>query len=62
MGARIPLSREQKAKYATAATDRYVKENPWKSMGYVTAASLLVGALLVGAWGTVSGGKRKAEK
>ena len=36
-----------KARHATAATDKYVKENPWKSMGYVTAATALIGILLV---------------
>jgi len=42
---------ESKAKYATAATDTYVRENPWKSLGVVTAASFLLGILLMSACG-----------
>ena len=53
---------EQKAKYATAATDRYVKENPWKSMGYATAATLLVSVLLVSAWGPAFRRTERARK
>ena len=46
---------EQKAKFVTGATDRYVRENPWKSAAYVTAASLLIGILLLNAWRPASG-------
>ncbi len=53
---------EQKAKYAAIATDRYVKKNPWKSMGYVTAASVLIGALLVSAWGPAFGRTERTRK
>ena len=51
---------EQKAKFVTGATDRYVKENPWKSAAYVTAASLLVG-ILINAWGPAFGRREEPE-
>jgi len=38
---------EEKVKRTTAATGKYVRENPWKSIGYVSAASVLLSLLLV---------------
>jgi len=35
-----------RARLAARATDEYVHENPWKSMGYVAVAGLVVGLLL----------------
>ena len=37
------------AKQATAATDEYIRENPWKSLGIISAASVLVSIALVSA-------------
>ncbi len=53
---------EQKAKYGADITDQYVKQNPWKSMGYVTAASLLLGALLASVWSPLFGRSGRAGK
>ena len=46
---RVKDTIESKAKYATAATDTYVRENPWKSLGFVTAASFIVSVLVFSA-------------
>lgn len=35
-----------RARQAARATDEYVHDNPWKSMGYVAVAGLIVGLLL----------------
>jgi len=35
-----------RARQAARVTDEYVHENPWKSMGYVAVAALLLGALI----------------
>ena len=35
-----------RARYAARATDDYVHENPWKSMGVVAAVGIVVGLLL----------------
>lgn len=35
-----------RARQAAKATDGYVHENPWKSMGYVALAGLVAGVLL----------------
>ena len=35
-----------RARYAARAADEYVHENPWKSIGAVAAAGVLVGLLL----------------
>ncbi len=35
-----------RARQAAKVTDEYVHDNPWKSMGYVAAAGLIVGLLL----------------
>ncbi|HEX7811389.1 MAG TPA: DUF883 family protein [Burkholderiales bacterium] len=35
-----------RARYAARATDEYVHENPWKSIGIVAAAGIVVGLLL----------------
>jgi ElaB/YqjD/DUF883 family membrane-anchored ribosome-binding protein len=35
-----------RARVAAKATDEYVHENPWKSMGYVALAGLLIGLLI----------------
>ena len=42
------LQGELKVRAASAAkaTDAYVRDNPWKAVGYVAAASLIVGLLI----------------
>ena len=35
-----------RARYAARATDDYVHENPWKSMGAVAAVGIVVGLIL----------------
>ncbi len=35
-----------RTRLAARATDEYVQDNPWKSMGYVAIAGLVVGLLL----------------
>jgi ElaB/YqjD/DUF883 family membrane-anchored ribosome-binding protein len=35
-----------RARYAARAADEYVHENPWKSIGVVAAAGIVVGLLL----------------
>lgn len=35
-----------RARYAARAADAYVHENPWKSLGVVAAAGIIVGLLL----------------
>ena len=35
-----------RARYAARATDDYVHENPWKSMGVVATVDIVVGLLL----------------
>lgn len=35
-----------RARYAARATDDYVHENPWKSMGAVAAVGILIGLVL----------------
>jgi len=35
-----------RARYAARATDDYVHENPWKSMGVVAAVGIVIGLLL----------------
>ena len=37
---------KSRARRAARATDAYVHDNPWKSMGYVAAAGLVLGLLL----------------
>ena len=37
---------KSRARQAAKVTDEYVHDNPWKSMGYVAAAGLIVGLLL----------------
>lgn len=36
----------EKARVATAATEHYVQENPWRAIGVVVAASVVVSLLL----------------
>lgn len=36
----------QRAKYAAKATDAYVHDNPWQSMGVAAVAGVLLGALI----------------
>jgi ElaB/YqjD/DUF883 family membrane-anchored ribosome-binding protein len=45
----LALSGAESIKNAAAATEQYVKENPWKSMGFVTAASIGISLLVIGA-------------
>lgn len=43
-------------KNAAAVTEQYVRKNPWKSMGFVTAASiglLVVSASMASMWRTL---------
>ena len=40
---------ETRARDMGAATNQYVKDNPWKSIGFATAASLCISLLLVSA-------------
>ena len=56
---RVKSAIESKAKNATAVTNVYVQENPWKSMGIATAASVLVTILLVSACAPAVGKNRK---
>ena len=42
---------EERTKNATVATETYVRENPWKALGYVAVTSALVSFLLVRACG-----------
>lgn len=49
-----------KAKHATATTDQYVRENPWRSIGFATAASVVISLLLVRATLPVLGKMRGA--
>ncbi len=35
-----------RARSAARATDTYVRDNPWKSIGYVAAAGLVIGLLM----------------
>ena len=56
---RVKSAIESKAKNATAVTNVYVQENPWKSMGIATAASVLVTILLVSACAPAFGKSRK---
>jgi ElaB/YqjD/DUF883 family membrane-anchored ribosome-binding protein len=37
---------KERARYAARATDDYVHENPWKSMGVVAAVGIVVGLIL----------------
>ena len=37
---------KSRAREAARATDSYVHDNPWKSMGYVAVAGLVVGLLM----------------
>jgi ElaB/YqjD/DUF883 family membrane-anchored ribosome-binding protein len=36
----------ERTQHATEATDQFVRDNPWKSMGYVAAAALILGLLI----------------
>jgi ElaB/YqjD/DUF883 family membrane-anchored ribosome-binding protein len=51
-----------KAKHATTATEQYVRENPWRSIGYVAAASVVISLLLVRASLRALGKMRGAGK
>lgn len=37
---------KSRARQAARATDEYVHDNPWKSMGYVAVAGLIIGLLI----------------
>jgi ElaB/YqjD/DUF883 family membrane-anchored ribosome-binding protein len=50
---------EAKAKQAGTVTDHYVRENPWKSLGVVTAASVFASILLVRACASTFSKNRK---
>ena len=49
---------EERTKNATAATETYVRENPWKALGYVAVTSARVSFLLVRACGFDGDGRR----
>ncbi len=46
---RVRSTVEMKAKRATAVTDQYVHENPWKLMVAAAVVGVLVGIMVVGA-------------
>jgi ElaB/YqjD/DUF883 family membrane-anchored ribosome-binding protein len=56
---RVKGTMESKAKQATAVTRVYVQENPWKSLGYVAAASAVMSILLVGACASTAATQRR---
>ena len=56
---RVKGAIESRTKQATAVTHVYVQENPWKSLGIVAAASVIMSILLVGACATTSGNNRR---
>ncbi len=56
---RVKGAIESGAKQATAVTHVYVQENPWKSIGIVTAASVIVSLLLLGACASSTSNKQK---
>lgn len=37
------------AQHATAVTNEYIRENPWKSLGFISAASILISIAVVSA-------------
>jgi len=53
---------DAKAKQAAAATDQYVRGNPWKVMGFATAASVVVSFFLVRAWVRNAGKSLEGDK
>lgn len=44
---RVKGAMAAKAKLATAETNRYVRENPWRAIGFAMAASVVISLLLV---------------
>ena len=56
---RVKSAIESKAKNATAVTNVYVQENPWKAVGIAAAASVFVSILLVSACAPAFGKSRK---
>lgn len=59
---RVKGAMAAKAKHATAATDQYVRENPWRAIGFATAASVVISLLLVRASLAALGKTRGARK
>lgn len=59
---RVKGAMTAKAKHATAATDQYVRENPWRAIGFATAASVVISLLLVRASLAAFGKTRGARK
>jgi ElaB/YqjD/DUF883 family membrane-anchored ribosome-binding protein len=53
---------EATAKSATAATDMYVRKNPWKSLGFAAAVSIVLSCLLISACLPGSNENAKDEK
>jgi ElaB/YqjD/DUF883 family membrane-anchored ribosome-binding protein len=43
---RLEEAAVEKAKVAAKATDEYVKENPWKAVGFGTAIGVVIGMLI----------------
>lgn len=50
---------ESRAKQASAVTHVYVQENPWKSIGFAAAASVIVSFLLLGACASTTANKQR---
>lgn len=46
----IKTTLQEKARRTSDATDEYVRENPWRALGFATAASVFVSILVVSAW------------
>jgi ElaB/YqjD/DUF883 family membrane-anchored ribosome-binding protein len=56
---RVKGAIESRAKQATAVTHVYVQENPWKSIGLVAAASVIMSFLLLGACASTTANKQR---
>jgi ElaB/YqjD/DUF883 family membrane-anchored ribosome-binding protein len=59
---RVKGAMADQARHAAAATDQYVRENPWRSIGVATAASVVISLLLVRATLPALGKMRGAGK
>lgn len=56
---RVKGAIESRTKHATDVTHIYIQENPWKSLGIVAAASVMMSILLVGACASTAANHRK---
>lgn len=59
---RARLAIRERADRATVATGDYMKENPWKSVGLIAVAGMLLGLLLVRAWNSSQGARRGSKE